>query len=311
MLAEQDHRRSLGQKISELLEQRDGLDESWLGADESVVRLREGGRGAASIVLLPGAGASVTCFNDVIETLDDAMPIYGLQPRGLIKSHPPHMAVEAAAAYHLAALESLPSTEEVHLIGHSFGGWVAFELACRIQQRGGRIASLTLVDSRPPSDAGQLWVDITEPDLFRDYRNAIERTFGEKLELSEACIESGDRTLFLEQLHQVMVKANLLPARSKAESLRGALDTYACARRVRYTPLLKYRGTLNLVLAASSKGEVDDFAQRMEQASRRWSGLAEFLNIQSSMGDHFSILRGPHARTLTTWWRESVKGERS
>jgi thioesterase domain-containing protein len=39
-------------------------------------------------------------------------------------------------------------------LGHSFGGWIALELAQRLREEGAEVASLTIVDSRAPAEAG-------------------------------------------------------------------------------------------------------------------------------------------------------------
>ncbi len=105
------------------------------------------------IICIPGAGASATGFVGLTEVLGDGWPVIGMQPRGMEGQLAPHSNVGAAAAAYLKALDATLPEGQVHLIGHSFGGWVALEMASRLQAHG-RVASLTLVDSEAP---GSVW----------------------------------------------------------------------------------------------------------------------------------------------------------
>jgi pimeloyl-ACP methyl ester carboxylesterase len=99
----------------------------------------------APIVLLTGAGGNAAAWFPHVAALAAAGPVYGIDlpgdanpsvPRGLIA--PP-----AASAAWLDELLGQLSDRPAHLVGFSYGGWVAMNQAIRAP---GRVASITLLD---------------------------------------------------------------------------------------------------------------------------------------------------------------------
>ena len=75
--------------------------------------------------------------------------IYGIQARGLDGTEEPFDRLEDMADYYLAALAESHPGDPYLLMGYSFGGLVALEMAQRLLQRGKRVALLTLIDTYP------------------------------------------------------------------------------------------------------------------------------------------------------------------
>ena len=94
-------------------------------------------------------------FGNVIELLELSkhMPtgraIYGLQPRGLDGKEPPFDRVEAMAEYYVQAITRVQAHGPYVLVGYSFGGLVAMEMALRLRARGDEIAFLCFIDTYP------------------------------------------------------------------------------------------------------------------------------------------------------------------
>jgi pimeloyl-ACP methyl ester carboxylesterase len=119
--------------------------------------------GGAPVVLLTGAGGNATGWYPHVTALAEAGPVYGIDlpgdpnpsvPRALMT--PP----ENSAAW-LDELLGKLSDRPAHLVGFSYGGWVAMNQAIRAP---GRVASITLLD---PAGLVQLdarfyrWLSIT------------------------------------------------------------------------------------------------------------------------------------------------------
>jgi thioesterase domain-containing protein len=75
--------------------------------------------------------------------------VYGIQAQGLDGVNAPLDRIEDMAALYLAAIKSLQPHGPYILIGYSFGGLVALEMARRLTESGEPIALLALVDAYP------------------------------------------------------------------------------------------------------------------------------------------------------------------
>ncbi|MBP2406788.1 amino acid adenylation domain-containing protein [Streptomyces syringium] len=96
----------------------------------------------------PAAGVSWV-YSGLLRHLPSDQPLYGLQAHGLTRpdAAPASMA-EMVEAY-LAQIRSVQPEGPYSLLGWSFGGVVAHEMAVRLQEEGQRVDSLVLMDSYP------------------------------------------------------------------------------------------------------------------------------------------------------------------
>ncbi|MFE6233670.1 alpha/beta fold hydrolase [Cellulosimicrobium sp. NPDC057862] len=96
-------------------------------------------------LLLPGWGAAVPMWGTNLPALLENRPVYALDAlgdAGLSVQTAPLRTPDAQAAWIDQALAGM-GADRVHVVGHSFGGWSATNLAVR---RPGRVASLSLLD---------------------------------------------------------------------------------------------------------------------------------------------------------------------
>ncbi|PHQ52957.1 hypothetical protein BLA24_05270 [Streptomyces cinnamoneus] len=101
----------------------------------------------------PGGGLS-WCYTPLARHLPADRPVYGLQARGLDGTGAlPADVVEMAADY-VERIREVQPAGPYHLLGYSFGGSAAHEIAVRLQDLGEEVASLIIMDSFPtaPTD---------------------------------------------------------------------------------------------------------------------------------------------------------------
>jgi non-ribosomal peptide synthetase component F/thioesterase domain-containing protein/acyl carrier protein len=115
---------------------------------DTLIRLRPGGAGRPLYCVHPAQGISWG-FSALISHLADEVPIWGLQSVGLqgYRRYPGSVA-ELAARY-VELLTEDPGRDGFRLLGWSFGGLVAHEMAAQLQARGKRVDLLALMDSHP------------------------------------------------------------------------------------------------------------------------------------------------------------------
>ncbi|WP_205125305.1 thioesterase domain-containing protein, partial [Rhizobium rhizogenes] len=295
-----------GEQLARALRNQIPISQDCARRFDPLIPLVAGQAALAPLVCVPGAGASVTSFMQFMNALKNPPSVYGLQPRGVDPAEGPHESVQAAASFNLHSLESLQDSRPLHLIGHSYGGVVAFEMACLLQAKGGEVASLTLIDSDPPDSEEGAVHDIAETQIFREFVNAISFTLDEDLQINEAVIESGRRRLLLNDLHRLLRNKAILPQNSNPDSLRGPLNAFAAARRSAYFPTRSFAGTMRLVQVADPTIDVVQDSHRRKSQFKMWRQWVNDLQVWAGPGHHFSILGESNAPRLAEWWEKSV-----
>jgi amino acid adenylation domain-containing protein len=107
---------------------------------------------APPIFGVPGVGGNVLSLQPLSRTLGPKQPFYGLQAVGLDGRALPLTSVDETARANIAALKTVQPTGPYCLIGHSYGGVVAYEMARILLNQEDKISSLILLDSMPPSE---------------------------------------------------------------------------------------------------------------------------------------------------------------
>jgi thioesterase domain-containing protein len=105
------------------------------------------GRVEAPLFCIHPAGGAVFCYQPLAAALDQDESVYGLQARGLEPEERAATSVEQMAAQYVAEIRMLQPTGPYHLLGWSFGGLVAYEMARQLQAEGERVALLALLDT--------------------------------------------------------------------------------------------------------------------------------------------------------------------
>jgi homoserine O-succinyltransferase len=105
------------------------------------------GLDATPIFLVHGVGGSVMELRGLARLLDTPHAVYGIQARGLDGAEPPLDSVEAMAALYAEEIIKIQPTGPYRLVGFSFGGLIALELAQLLTAAGQEIGLLALLDT--------------------------------------------------------------------------------------------------------------------------------------------------------------------
>ena len=83
--------------------------------------------------------------------LGQEQPIYGIQSQGLDGVQLPLIQIEAMAAKYINEIQIVQPDGPYLLVGYSFGGLIAFEIACQLESRGEKVNLLALLDTESPN----------------------------------------------------------------------------------------------------------------------------------------------------------------
>ena len=111
-----------------------------------IVPLKPRGNGAP-IFMIPGMYGDVMELRALTNAIVSDRPLYGIRARGLAPGETPHHSVEEIAKDYVEHLRRVQPSGPYTLVGYSFGGLVAFEVACLLQDAGEKVEFLGLVDT--------------------------------------------------------------------------------------------------------------------------------------------------------------------
>ncbi|MHA6924944.1 non-ribosomal peptide synthetase [Ralstonia pseudosolanacearum] len=300
-----EHAQVLGEALSAALHAAAGQPQPALQEAHytPLLTIDAGSHRRESIVCIPGAGDGVVRFMHLAEALGGARPLYGMQPRGVDGWRVPHSTVEAAAAAYVRALDAGQVARGIHLIGHSFGGWVALEMALQLQAAGRAVASLTLLDCEAPgSEAGWLGRTYTATAVLAKFVEAVELALGKSLGIDPAQLHAADEVEQWRLIHAGMVGAGLIPRRSQPGMLRGPIRTFGAALRTPYRPGRLYTGPVRLVLADDPALSREANEREQCRTVSELRGWAPDLVAWRGPGNHFSLLTPPDVQQVAAWW---------
>lgn len=148
----------------------------------SVVPIRPDGS-APPLFFIHGVGGIVPEVELLIPKLDPRHPVYGIQSQAFDTSSPALLTLEEMAAYHLKEIRRFVPHGPYYLVGFSFGGMLAFEMAQQLRRQGEERPVIAMIDSCEMSflkrlgkvdPAGQRASDLAGR-LRRRFKEAVEK----------------------------------------------------------------------------------------------------------------------------------------
>ncbi|MBW4548499.1 MAG: amino acid adenylation domain-containing protein [Symplocastrum torsivum CPER-KK1] len=278
---------------------------------------REGG-GAPScsslMVIQPGGskpplfcihvlGRGLEFYRPMARYMDPEQPMYGLTTEiaTLDKKQVPPNRVEDLAAFYIKEMRILQPEGPYHLIGVSFGGEVAFELAQQLLAQGQKVALLVLLDTRtknavkysPSSDRLSVYLrNLSQRGPAYILEKLHEKMKGSQGNLERYCQEL--QCKFYQSIRHPLPPPLL-------EFTYRKLNTQASQA---YVPQV-YPGRVTLFRA--SKHEFEDRINYSLDPEFGWGDLVTGgLEIHQVSGDHLSMLKEPHVQGLAEKLRDCL-----
>ena len=263
----------------------------------SAVAIRSGRPGAPSVFCIPGAGANPTAFVELCSRLGGDPGCIGLEASGLIGRTGEPPSLEDAARRHVEAIRQIQPQGPYHLIGHSFGGWIALEAARQLARADAVVAPVVLVDTEAPRAQGHAPPDET----IHEYVRLLELAAGAPLGIAREVLARLDDAGQVELIGTRMKQVGLLPPGARVSDVAPGIAMFRRQSAIGYRPAAPFGGQVVLVRAmpdaAGDRVDVDAW-RRIEPGLRA-------IDIAGS--DHVSILRPPHVVSVVeaiarTWY---------
>ncbi|WP_415940351.1 amino acid adenylation domain-containing protein [Streptomyces sp. 039-1] len=143
-------------------------DEEQDSALEPVLNLRSVGSRPPLFCVHPGGGMA-WCYAGLLRYVPREHPVYGLQARGLATDEPYPADLDEMVEDYLGRIRAIQPSGPYALLGWSFGGKVAHNLAARLQQEGEQVSLLAVLDAGTGGHASS--------DSTRSQRDLLELAF--------------------------------------------------------------------------------------------------------------------------------------
>ncbi|HNN93853.1 MAG TPA: alpha/beta fold hydrolase, partial [Pseudomonadota bacterium] len=246
---------------------------------QCLVRLRDGQAEQGALVMVPGMGGTLFAMGMLSRALPLRGTIWGLTTPPLASAAPMPETLPALCAQYVREIQQHIPPGPLHLLGHSFGGSVAIELASQLAGVGREVSGIFLLDAWAPDqvlmqDEKKLLLQMVrtldlsiDEALFSGLSTTAARAYvAERLQMQQ--LGGSDAERFLSAVW---------------ESARGALDMKAHWQPVPPS------APVHLLRAASAQADAP-----LDRGWLRYFPLASQCSIP---GGHHSLLRPPYLQT--------------
>lgn len=238
------------------------------------------------------------CYHGLVEHLEEDVPVYALQGRGLESGQAPHASWEDMVSEQTEAILRVRDTGPYHLAGWSTGGVLAYAVAEKLQAAGASIDMIAMFDSRTP-----IWTEIDPDDdvrvlelidLYRRFR-ADEHSVSRK-ELSK--LNSDERLqLILDRARD----AGLAGSDISVKQIRRFLE----AAKANLRALLSYTPQPSQLPVDQFRAVHDCIEDGL---SLGWQDVVpETLSVHLIHAGHYDIMTGEHAKSLAEHVMQRVR----
>ena len=229
------------------------------------------------------AGGAVFCYLPLATALGRGQAVYGLQATGLEPGEPAARSVEQMAGDYLDEIRAVQPVGPYHLLGWSFGGVIAYEMACQLQAAGEKVALLALLDTPlyQPEASGD---EVTDASIIA----ALIDVLGLEKIMPGASRAITDVDSFVDAARH----SGIWPADFSTAQAAGIIELFKLnvEQGSRYVPG-RYRGPLLLFRAMETPGDNDRYFD--------WSPKVEgTIDIVPLPCTHNRVPCEPHASTI-------------
>ncbi|MBE8586411.1 amino acid adenylation domain-containing protein, partial [Xenorhabdus griffiniae] len=264
------------------------------------VMIQQGTPSVSPLFCLPGAGASPSSLLELALSFPAQLPVYALQARGFTtEHHSPYRSVEGAARAYIQKIRQVQPYGPYHLLGHSFGGWIAFEIALQLQAEGEQVSKLILIDTDEPDQQGKALKSVNRIETIMELIDIYNMILNQPLPLARQDFANLAADEQIQHLHSALVKAGLFPAKTPISLLQGIIRVMQANLNTSYIPRARYKGLVHLVNA--EEGDKNERRSRETQ----WRLLVAELNTIVVPGNHMTLLSTPHVgQWVTRLWQK-------
>ncbi|KOU67264.1 hypothetical protein ADK57_16880 [Streptomyces sp. MMG1533] len=274
------------------------------GTGESVLRvLRDVQPGAQRPALFTfhPAGGPTSVYRPLVQLLPPTQPVYGFDRVDSLRT------MEEKAAHYIGLIRELQPQGPYHLLGWSFGGCLAYEVARRLRETDRAVGFLGLVDTILPAALPGLESKEMLIERFGRFAEYVEKTYGRRLDLPYEELAATPDEQQIDVVMRLVAEAGLDMSPGIMEHQR---TSYVDARvGERYEPQ-PYPGHIVLYRAQETQPLTTALDPRYvrSEADLGWAPLCPSLEVVPVPGDHLSLIDPPHVEVIARHLTKALEG---
>ncbi len=254
------------------------------------------------IFFIPGAVGTVFYLYHLSHYLDREQPFYGLQARGIDGKSSPHKTVNEAAFAYISEIKLVQQHGPYFLAGHSYGSYIAFEMALQLQKQGDEVAFIGVVDSIAPLLENMVHTNTDSLETLKIFAAILSEWSGGSFEVSNMTQELQEHDIVTHLERWIKSFNPLLPVVGK-DKILGMFNVLKASLNYQYKPNKYFEGNITLFKSQ------DSHLNRATEDDLGWSKLTTNpTHIFCLQGSHVSIMAEPNVKELAVKIQKNILG---
>lgn len=257
--------------------------EQRLAKYKSLIQIQKGSDSKRPLFLVHTGLGFVYYYIDLAKSLGKTQPVYAFQAMGLKKGTEPMSSIPKMATVYVDELLNFKPIGPYFLGGSSAGGFIAFEMAKQLQERGHQVSLLTMIDT--PGPISEL------PRPIQDNMEIVSRMFGDKLDLDNLAADLRDMPLD-SLIHYIVDQVN--KNNSSNDLTYGFVESSIRVAKMLEKAMFDYspESYSGKILFFKHSEPLEEFSHFPE---RPWIDLADQgVHIIKAPGNHYTMNMNPN-----------------
>lgn len=250
--------------------------------------------GTQNLFILPGGDGNPDWYDQLAEEIHQEGPVYGLKMIGLLEGEIPLDTVEEVAAQNIRWIKEVQPEGPYRLAGHSFGGYVLYEMIRQFENMDEQVEQAILLDIPVRANIYPVPVDslVNDALIYLEENKFITQPYPVWIAEMKASIEqlpAQERRSFMLDY----VKVQCLGKGVLTNFLARMVYLMICNSTMEYYISGKVNTTLTVVRALEQEWEKLGFDENLG-----WAPHADEIQPVGASGNHVTMLKNENAKTL-------------
>jgi amino acid adenylation domain-containing protein len=296
-------------------QRRSGAAPAW-GRGATVVPLQPHGTLPPLFCVHP-AGRDVHGYIHLVRHLGGDQPVFGVRDGDEDLTRP----LAQIAAGHVRAVRAVQPEGPYHLLGWSFGGTVAYEMAAELERQGQKVAFLGMLDTPGPGAVDEAWGAMDDAELVAGLAGDVAVQMSRPFALAPEALRGLPLEEQLRRAADALHAQRAAPPGFEPASLRESYDVVKArdASREGYVPGA-FSGRVTVfeardLPAGADPAHLERLRAGWSEEDRRtlfWGRLVQDrVQVHRVPGTHVSMGMEPHVRVLAERVRASLAAGRA